>query len=53
MSGKHNKLGDYTSFTHVYDHIFSSYFTSLFAKNGKSAYILMFDGGGKAAIILL
>lgn len=47
MTGNCDKLGEYVSYTHVYDHICSTYCTSRFAREEKSAYILMYDGGVK------
>lgn len=42
-----DRFGFYTSFSHIYDHICSSYCTSQFAKQNKSSYIIVFDGGTK------
>ena len=47
ITGSCDKLGEYVSYTHVYDHICSTYCTSQFAREEKSAYILMYDGGVK------
>lgn len=47
FEGTCSQLGKYVSFSHVYDHLCSSYCTSNFAKDGKDAYVLMFDGGVK------
>lgn len=40
----------YYSFSHVYAHLCSSYFTSPFAKNKENSYVIMFDGGTKPTL---
>lgn len=44
---KSEKFKEYTSFSHIYDHLCSSYCTSPFAKRNQSSYIIVFDGGTK------
>lgn len=43
-------LGEYRSYSHIYDHLCSAYGTSPFARRGESAYVLVFDGGTKPVL---
>lgn len=43
----YEQFDNYTSFTHIYDHLCSAYCTSEFAKKGESAFVVVFDGGTK------